>query len=454
MQSHDYAELRDRVFRRARELVGESPIQYEQAGQQLDALYTEQLIDADRHDEPCVKYAVQPTPEMTRFRRLVAALDDIRYSEHLRLYNHLDFLSSDTTDERLIAARMTILVMLAAADPNKSEVVTDAMGDIASIPYCIVENVDGKNELAFGGSDWIPWAEQDWEEHNEPSPRLLKHLDAAIRVAKSGSSDNPQSRKIPSGDGRPCDHPGRNKFDECDRALRDVARYVGHYHHCVVDWNREWEIRYEERARRTLEEIKIDNRIWWSKWASVLARARDAIGAIDRPELMKAKQDAFDALAYIADRYQDPLIYHEHEEPGDHLFRTAHRWRRDPEDAKRLKMLAKSLDDFDPLRRGCLLYLDDSGDAPNGIATETKRKRRSPRTKQQIQFDEIRIGNYLNDHPEALRDDVAKELQLPGATISNSKAWKMHKARRQECRKMRRPLVNTDALDDAVIDQQ
>jgi hypothetical protein len=48
----------------------------------------------------------------------------------------------------------------------------------------------------------------------------------------------------------------------------------------------------------------------------------------------------------------------DHEEPGDHLFRTAHKWQADPKESERLEKLVEALNAFDPLRWGCLLYLD------------------------------------------------------------------------------------------------
>lgn len=361
MVPYPHASQRDEIMRLARELVQEDPVRFEHAGRRLDEIYSEESVRRRDDDTlaPGEKFAVEETPELLRFQRLGRALHCFRYPDQHEYDNHLDFEHNGKVDDRRLAARMAVLVMLAAADPNKDEVVTKSMGVIASIPHEITETVEDKRELAFGGSEWIPWAEDGWDNQAEPSPKHLQRLRHAIDVARHGSSESARVSRIPSGDGRPCNKQGKNRHDECERALRDVGRSVGHFYWCVDYWRREWTYRFEESTRREMDEIRVDNRSWWAKWPGVIVRARESIRAIDLPELAPAKQKAFDALTIIADVYSEPLMYHDDEQPGDHLLRMAHLSRVDEHQVKQRDRLVEALNNLDPLRRGCLLYIDE-----------------------------------------------------------------------------------------------
>ena len=364
MVSPTHALRRDELVRRARELVKEDQLQFTLAGQSLDAKYSEETVRIDDPDPlgPGETYAVQETPEQVLFMRLGAALDCLRHPDQHRYDNHLDFQANASVEDRRMRARMAVLVLLAAIDPNKGEVIDSTMGEIASIPFELWEYKNSEEQPSFGGSEWIRWDELGWNHPNEPSPGVLKVFQHAIDVAKHGSIEAARKSRIPSGDGRPCDETGQNKYDEAVRALWDLGRYVCHFHYCVTHYRKEWPFRFEEETRKELLEIKLDNRTWWAKWAGVITRVRNAITSVDRPELASAKQRAFEALCVIADAYQEPLMYLDDEQGGDHLFRRAQEWRAGDEDTKRLQRLSKALDDLEPLRKGCGLYLDEVED--------------------------------------------------------------------------------------------
>lgn len=364
MISPSHASQRDELVHHARELVKEDQLQFTLAGQSLDAKFSEETVRIDDPDPlgPGETYAVQETPEQVLFMRLGAALDCLRYPDQHRYDNHLDFQANASIEDRRMRARMAVLVLLAAIDPNKGEVIDSSMGEIASIPFELWEYKNNEEQPSFGGSEWINWSEPGWDHPNEPSPGVLKVFGHAIDVAKHGSIEAARKSRIPSGDGRPCDHDGKNWADECERSLRDVSRFVCHFHYCVTHYRNEWPFRFEEDTRKELLEIKLDNRTWWKKWAGVITRARNAITSVDRPELASAKQRAFEALCVIADAYQEPLMYLDDEQAGDHLFRRAQEWRAGDEDTKRLQTLSKALDDLEPLRKGCGLYLDEVED--------------------------------------------------------------------------------------------
>ncbi len=215
MVSAAHSSDRDDVFQIARSLVREEWDLFVRAGQQIDEIYCEELVGRD--DEiplgPCERYAVKETFEFLRFKRLATAVQCFRYPQNHEFDNHLDFESNAPVEERKQSARRAILVMLAAADPEKGQVITDGMGVLANTPY----EIEGDGELPeFGGSSWIPWAEDGWDEQNEPSPSVLKRLRNAIDVVRYGSVQGARQSRIPTGDGRPCDEPGLNRFDEAE----------------------------------------------------------------------------------------------------------------------------------------------------------------------------------------------------------------------------------------------
>ncbi len=352
-----HASNRIDVFHAARALVNEEPALFVIAGQQIDEMYSEESVRVD--DEiplgPGERYAVEETFEYLRLKRLTSAVHCFMYPQRHVYDNHLDFEGNDPVEKRKQSARRAILVMLAAADPDKQQAVTREMGVLANIPY----EFEGDEDLPeFGGSSWISWSEEGWHEHNEPSPRVLKRLRDAIDIARHGSVQAARMSRIPSGDGRPCDEPGLNRFDETERALRDVMRYVQHFHYCVDQHRRDWHYRYDEAIRKELDAMRHDNREWWARWSGVMLRAREAIRTIDLPELADAKQAAFNGLTVIHDLYHEPVMYVDHEVPGDHIFRAAMSRGQDEVIADGKTRLNRAFEGLEQLCRGCRLYID------------------------------------------------------------------------------------------------
>jgi hypothetical protein len=474
MISPSHASQRDELVRRARELVKEDQLQFTLAGQSLDAKFSEETVRIDDPDPlgPGETYAVQETPELVLFMRLGAALDCLRYPDQHRYDNHLDFQANASIEDRRMRARMAVLVLLAAIDPNKGEVIDSSMGEIASIPFELWEYKDNEEQPYFGGSDWIRWDEPGWDHPNEPSTGVLKVFQHAIDVAKHGSIEAARRSRIPSGDGRPCDHDGKNWADECERSLRDLSRFVCHFHYCVTHYRKEWPFRFEEDTRKELLEIKLDNRTWWAKWAGVITRARNAITSVDRPELAGAKQRAFEALCVIADAYQEPLMYLDDEQAGDHLFRGAQEWRAGDEDTKRLQTLSKALDDLEPLRKGCGLYLhevlstsdteesetQDEAEMQSDVEdppTDTSKKKGRRRTKAEIERDNRLLTMFLIENPTGTKDQAAELIGVSTGTIGNSSPWQRRQLLRRENLKEARPMhiEDLDALADSESSQ-
>lgn len=458
MVSSIQASERDEVFRQARQLVGKYPVRFTQAGLRLDEIYSEEYVLTQLPSEPELgeAFAVEMTPERMRFMRLYAAVQCLMYPDRHQYTNHLDHECAGKLEDRQLAARMTILVILAAADPAKDEVVTEFMGEIASIPFEITELREGKEQLVFGGSCWIPWRDHGWEHANEPPPRVMERMQRAIDFLKLGASEVEPGRRIPTGDGRPCDQAGSNRFDETERALRDVHRYAAHFYWSINQTRRLWHNRSNEAVQQELDAIKSDIRVWWGMWHEVRRRAIEAIRLVDRPELNLAKQMAFDGLAVIAELYSEPIAYLEHESPGDHLFRQAHRSILDEFETAKHKRLATALDDLDVLRRGCLLLLEELSEDPKpenvqDNQAKPKKKRRPPRTQDEIEIDELRIWKYFEKNPEASRDMASEALGLPPATISGSKAWVVVRTSRTDMRRKNRAITSTDLTKEARV---
>ena len=458
MVSATYSSRRDDVLNTARELVREERELFVLAGQQIDGIYSEEFVRND--DEiplgPGERYAVEGTFEFLRFKRLAQAVHCFMYPQNHVHDNHLDFEGNAPAEERKQSARRAILVILAAADPEKERVVTKEMGELANIPY----EIEGDGDLPeFGGSSWISWGEDGWDEQNEPSPRVLKRLRDAIDIARHGSIQAARRSRVPTGDGRPCDEPGLNRFDEAERSLRDVMRYVQHFHYCVDKHRREWHYRYDEATRKELDAMRLDNREWWAKWSGVMFRAREAVKTIDLPELGDAKQAAFNALSVIHDQYHEPVFYSDHEVPGDHIFRAAMSRGQDEVIADRKTRVNQAFKDLEPLCRGCRLYIDHSPESDPSVPStapiveqiEAKPKKRNKRrSKSEKLQDEVKIASYLIENPDAIRDDLVTFTGLSGGTISESSAWKAHKELQKSVRREARPAQyeNFDSLAD------
>ncbi len=403
MVSAAHSSNRDDVFHIARALVKKEWDLFVLAGEQIDEIYSEELVRRD--DEiplsPGERYAVEETFEFLRFKRLATAVQCFRYPQNHVYDNHLDFEGNAPDDERKQSARRAILVMLSAADPEKFQVITDEIGVLASTPY----EIEGGGKLPdFGGSSWIAWAEDGWDEQNEPSPRVLKRLRHAIDVVRHGSVQAARQNRIPTGDGRPCDEPGLNRFDEAERSVRDVMRYVQHFHYCLDHYRKDWHYRFEEATRKELDSMRLNNRDWWSKWSGVMHRAREAVRAIDLAELSGAKQKAFDALTVINDEYQVPVFYSDHEEPGDHIFRAAMNRGQDELIEDRKTRLNQAFRDLEPLCSGCRLYLNQHDQIP---------------VVEQVQTSEIEAKNKVQTK-KPMSVDAAVQKAL---VIANKRGW-------------------------------
>ncbi len=310
---------RDEVCSAARALVQEELELFEAAGQQLDEIYSEELVreDDDFPLGPGEKYAAEETPEGTRLKRLGVAAKCFRFPESHPYDNHFDFEGIGPIEDRKLAARMGILVMLAAGDPDKGEVITPAMGVLANTPYAI----KSEDRLpGIGGSQWLFWNETGWDDYKEPSPRVLKRLRDAIDIVRHGSLDAARKSRIPSGDGRPCDQPGLNPYDELDRSLRDLLRHVDVFDGNASQWLETHQYDFGQKRDEQRDWLLDYTRQWWRTWEPAVKRLRNALSNVQRPELKDLNTEGLMALGKLNRIFSAPIMYMAHEEPGDHLL--------------------------------------------------------------------------------------------------------------------------------------
>ncbi len=441
---------RDGVFSAARALVHEELELFVAAGQQLDEIYSEELVREDDFPlGPGEKYAAEETPEGVRLKRLGVAAKCFRFPESHPYDNHFDFEGIGPIEDRKQAARMGILVMLAAADPDKGEVITPAMGVLANTPF----EIEGEGRLpGIRGSHWLSWNETGWDDYNEPSPRVLKRLREAIDIVRHGSLDAVRKSRIPSGDGRPCDKPGLNPFDEAHRSLYDIIRHVSVFRENSTQWLQTQLLCVEPERQETLDWLIEYTRDWWATWTKLVSRTRDALTGLELKELEELVSDALGGVARLHVIFQEPVFYMDHEQPGDHLFRPMGvlGCRRDndryPISNYPRDQIDEALKPIGLLIERLSIYIDGSVVVEQPVVKKPKRKR----SRSEIAHDEIKLALYLDENPRSNREEAAEYMGLSEGTISGSRAWKNHTKKKREAQQEARPsqFDNFDSLAD------
>lgn len=91
---------------------------------------------------------------------------------------------------------------------------------------------------------------------------------------------------------------------------------------------------------------------------------------------------------------------------------------------------------------------------PNGGASpnEKGRPRRRKRTGADKLRDEATIAEYLSRHPDASRDEVARETKIAGGHVSGSKVWLLRQAERNKARRAARAR-GVGGVGDPTVDQ-
>lgn len=463
MDVQHHAGFRDEVMRDARELVRDERDLFIKAGQQIDEIYSEELVRQDEDEIPLgpgERYAVEETFEGLRLLRLGVAAKCFRFPESHPDDNHFDFEGIGPIEDRKQAARMGILVMLAAADADKAQVITEEMGVLANIPYVI----EGDGDLpAFGGSCWLSWIEKGWEDTNEPSPRVLKRLKSAIDFVRHGSLEAAQNSRVPSGDGRPCDKPGLNPHDELHRALRDLLRHVLVFDGNAAQWLETHQYDTGKELQQQRAWLLTNTRQWWETWIPAVKRVRDAIPNVQRSELKDFNAETLMALAKLNGIFYEPVGYLPHEQPGDHLLvRPLSVLGFQREDDRSLVSnypRERVREAVGPIQRHLetlALFLDQEGEMhhianPESIvepsskpAREMAKKPKRKRTRAEKVHDEAELALYLDDNPEATRDEAAAHMGLSGGTISNSPVWKSNRKKLKAARNEARPSQYED----------
>ncbi|MFG0298546.1 MAG: hypothetical protein ACF8K1_02975 [Phycisphaerales bacterium JB047] len=381
MVSHAQAARRDELFKRAREIIRRDPVRFEHAGRRLDELYSEQyVLGLQPQDfEPDEQSAVEMTPERVLFLRLHAAVSALRFGDERKYANHFDFNGNTMPDLRRQAARLCVLVVLIAADPERDELLMKRMGEIASIQF--------SNDLRSGqlyDSQLICWDEPGWKDVNDPSNGVLDLLENALKLLESDIFL----------DGRPWDEPGKTQYDELGRALHAIVVHVDSFCSAGKMWGDAHRFEFgdqrESEKRHAIDFVAQ----FWPTWSAQLMRAKQCVRSLEDKELAELcgrVSEAIDSLRVI---FPEHRLLRPGSAPGEHLFYTGGVLRytdhdADPLPKEQIRMALQSIADLQ--RRIWLLLeyepntgVDEKGEVQSVAAHVIQVKTKGMRVEQVI----------------------------------------------------------------------
>lgn len=307
MVSHGHAARRDGLFARARKIIRRDPVRFEHAGKRLDELYSEQyVLGLQPQDfEPDEQSAVEMTPERVLFLRLHAAVSALRFGDERKYANHFDFNGNTMPDLRRQAARLCVLVVLIAADPERDELLMKRMGEIASIPF--------SNDLRSGqlyDSQLICWDEPGWKDVSDPSNGVLDLLENALELLESDIFL----------DGRPWDEPGKTQYDELGRALHAIVVHADSFCSAGKMWSDAHRFEFGEKRESDKRHAIDFVAQFWPTWSAQLMRAKKCVRSLndkDLTELCGRVSEAIDSLRVI---FPEHRLLRPGSAPGEHLF--------------------------------------------------------------------------------------------------------------------------------------
>lgn len=316
MVDSGYARRRDTLCKKVRELIKNDQKNFEIAGKTLEKLYPASYM------EEWKTYPGGLTPAMILRDQLDAARRAAINGDQRPGYNQMDFRVTALPADRQDAARLVVLSILLAVDPLATSVVSVEVCAFAAVPWPGVESdvkATDDVETWLDGRDNYSWNEPGWSNGREPSPRVLDLLEEAMAVVLTGTNAA-GGALIPSGDGRPCDQPGLNPYDELHRALRDLVRHVSVFDGNAAQWIETHQYDSGDKLQEKREWLLDYTRQWWETWGRAVERGRDGIAGVKRDELMGLNSATLKGLAKLNSLFGEPLMYLPHEMPGDHLL--------------------------------------------------------------------------------------------------------------------------------------
>ncbi len=198
-----YAVRRDTLFARARDFIGRSPAAFAEAAAQLDRFYSEEQA----------KVRMPSLGELTGPRCLLGRINLARADalkteplwEEVEYFERFNFEDAGDPEQRRVAARRFILIILLSGDYHANEAIQSEWGEIVSLPWDT-----GPDKVL--GREWCIWPRWDsggGTADKNPSPEILDRLESAMAHLDQGqesemASQNGTAEKTtsvpPSGD--------------------------------------------------------------------------------------------------------------------------------------------------------------------------------------------------------------------------------------------------------------
>lgn len=168
----------DVLFPDARHIIRCTPDAFGEAGRRLAELFSESLARRCRD----LTDATPKTVLLHRIdlARLAATLSDYSPDPEMPEASWLDFQCNAPMVDRQEAARLVVLAILLAADPDAGLVITPSMCELVGLGW-----FDGPGGLL--GRGLIDWSEPGWADGNSPSDRVLDRLQDALQLIRAGS---------------------------------------------------------------------------------------------------------------------------------------------------------------------------------------------------------------------------------------------------------------------------
>lgn len=168
----------DVLFPDARHIIRCTPEAFGVAGARLAELFSESFARRCRD----LTDAAPKTVLLHRIdlARLAATLSDYSPDPEMPEASWLDFQCNAPMADRQEAARLVVLAILLAADPDAGSVINKGMCELVGLGW-----YDGPGGLL--GRGLIDWREPGWEDGDSPSDRVLDRLQAALQLIRDGS---------------------------------------------------------------------------------------------------------------------------------------------------------------------------------------------------------------------------------------------------------------------------
>lgn len=174
MIDRDRAERRDRLFEFARNAICRDAERFASAGSEIGKVFSDELAISETptgFSQPSGRCTW--TPEQLLFARLDLVLQAVLTPGSARAVL-FDFLGNDSREEREHRARMFVLAVLLAGDPEIDSRMNTQLCELAALPW--------------RSRDWrmcrslLAWNRGPHDDGDEPPASVLDRLEAALRL--------------------------------------------------------------------------------------------------------------------------------------------------------------------------------------------------------------------------------------------------------------------------------